>query len=173
MQCVVFDMDGVLFDSERWYCACWEQTAQAHHIPDSKVCRSCLAQRGIRPSVSGKYGADFPYDTYKRRCPHGTGSSRDGQTGTETRVREILEFWRTATSRSIASSTGVPRPEQISSLAGRTFLQDHRRRYGAAEQAHPEIYQTACGAMDVPPADLCRGGLYNGIRAASVPACTP
>ena len=34
MQCVVFDMDGVLFDSEALVLQCWEQTAKLHGIPE-------------------------------------------------------------------------------------------------------------------------------------------
>ncbi len=37
MQCVVFDMDGVLFDSEALVLQCWEQTAKLHGIPEIQV----------------------------------------------------------------------------------------------------------------------------------------
>lgn len=33
-QSVVFDMDGVLFDSEALVIACWEEVAQKYAIPD-------------------------------------------------------------------------------------------------------------------------------------------
>ena len=34
MQCVVFDMDGVLLTPKRWCFQCWEQTAKLHGIPE-------------------------------------------------------------------------------------------------------------------------------------------
>ena len=43
MQCVVFDMDGVLFDSEALVLQCWEQTAKLHGIPEiQEICHRCL-----------------------------------------------------------------------------------------------------------------------------------
>ena len=77
MQCVVFDMDGVLFDSEKLVLQCWEQTAQAHHIPDIQTaCRSCLGSNAAsaRQKFLEKYGRISPMTPTNRRCPHGTGS---------------------------------------------------------------------------------------------------
>ena len=68
MQCVVFDMDGVLFDSEALVLQCWEQTAKLHGIPEiQEICHRCLGSNAdmARQMFLEKYGADFPYDTYK------------------------------------------------------------------------------------------------------------
>ena len=59
MQCVVFDMDGVLFDSEKLVLQCWEQTAQAHHIPDIQTaCRSCLGSNAASRSEERRVGKE-------------------------------------------------------------------------------------------------------------------
>ena len=75
MQCVVFDMDGVLFDSEALVLQCWEQTAKLHGIPEiQEICHRCLGSNAdmARQMFLEKYGADFPYDN--RHCLLHTGS---------------------------------------------------------------------------------------------------
>ena len=34
LQAVIFDMDGVIFDSERLVIECWQVIAERHDIPD-------------------------------------------------------------------------------------------------------------------------------------------
>ena len=43
IKAVLFDMDGVLFDSEALVLQCWEQTAKLHGIPEiQEICHRCL-----------------------------------------------------------------------------------------------------------------------------------
>lgn len=68
MQAVIFDMDGVIFDSETLVLETWKETARRHGVANvEQVCRMCL---GLNAAASKKvfleyYGADFPYDRYK------------------------------------------------------------------------------------------------------------
>lgn len=76
MQCVVFDMDGVLFDSEALVLRRREQTAEIHGIPDVReVCLRCLGTNAAesRRLFLEKYGADFPMTPIRRRCLRDTG----------------------------------------------------------------------------------------------------
>ena len=65
---VIFDMDGVIFDSERLLIDCWKIVADRHGVPDIEATLSlCL---GVNVNVSrqiyfDRYGDDFPLDEYK------------------------------------------------------------------------------------------------------------
>ena len=66
---VVFDMDGVIFDSETLVFRMWKIVAEKYGVADiEETCRACL---GINATVTKeifleRYGQDFPYDKYKK-----------------------------------------------------------------------------------------------------------
>ena len=69
MKAVVFDMDGVIFDSETLVIQMWKVVAEKYGIEDIEAtCRECL---GTNAAVSKekffkRYGQEFPYDKYKK-----------------------------------------------------------------------------------------------------------
>ena len=68
IEAVVFDMDGVIFDSEKLVIDCWIPVAEKYHIPDIEAaCHDCLGINAAltREKMKQRYGEDFPYDTYK------------------------------------------------------------------------------------------------------------
>lgn len=181
MQCVVFDMDGVLFDSEALVLRSWEQTAEIHGIPDVReVCLRCLGTNAAesRRLFLEKYGADFPYDTYKAEM-----SARywenvgEGKLELKPGVREILDAlrqngWKTA----IASSTrtAVVREEMqhfgLEQMFDEIIGGDMVRR----SKPDPEIYLTACRVLGADPAETYAAeDSYNGIRSAAAAGMRP
>ena len=69
LQAVIFDMDGIIFDSERLVIECWEVIAKKHNIPD--IVEICMRVQGNNREETGKrfrekYGNDFLYEVYKK-----------------------------------------------------------------------------------------------------------
>ncbi|MFR4477051.1 MAG: HAD family hydrolase [Ruminococcus callidus] len=120
---------------------------------------------------SGKYGADFPYDTIRRRCPRYWENVGEGKLELKPGVREILDAlrqngWKTA----IASSTrtAVVREEMQHFGLEQMFDQIIGGDMVQHSKPNPEIYQTACRELGVLPAEAYAvEDSYNGIRSAA------
>ena len=65
---VLFDMDGVIFDTEKVVVACWQEVAKKYGIPHIEdTCRKCLGlnQEATVRIFLDTYGEEFPYVAYK------------------------------------------------------------------------------------------------------------
>lgn len=65
MKAVIFDMDGVIFDSERLFVICWEKIAPKHHLENIKA--FCIAATGSNSQKTKEtflkmYGEEVPYN---------------------------------------------------------------------------------------------------------------
>ena len=68
MDAVIFDMDGVLFDTERMCMDAWSQVAKKRGIAGmDDVARSCIGLNAndTRKLVLSHYGEDFAYDDFR------------------------------------------------------------------------------------------------------------
>lgn len=68
---VVFDMDGVIFDSERATIDCWLELAEKYNIENmEESLLLCTGTTKVRTKEIMKetYGEDFPYDTYAKEA---------------------------------------------------------------------------------------------------------
>ena len=68
IQAVIFDMDGIILDSERIVIECWKRLAERYGIEN--VEETCFAVTGTSSKVTESifmqtYGPDFPYRKYK------------------------------------------------------------------------------------------------------------
>ena len=70
VKAVIFDMDGVLIDTEKWLNKYWRQAAaEAGYdmtVEDGLAIRS-LAAKYAAPFLQERFGADFPYWTIRER----------------------------------------------------------------------------------------------------------
>lgn len=171
---VVFDMDGVIFDSERAVMQCWKEVASRHNIPDiEKAILACTGTTMVRTReiMLNLYGADFPYDEYARESSAIFHSRYDGgRLPMKPGVKELLTFLKEHNKKiALASSTRQQvvtdelRDAGIIEYFDRIICGDMVSRSKPA----PDIFLKACEELNVSPSDsYAIEDSYNGIRAA-------
>ena len=66
---VIFDMDGVIFDSERLVVETWVEVAKKYGIEGiEEACAACVGINAQATEVKMKeiFGEEFPYQEYKK-----------------------------------------------------------------------------------------------------------
>ncbi len=171
---VAFDMDGVIFDSERAVMQCWKEVASRHNIPDiEKAILACTGTTMVRTReiMLNLYGADFPYDEYARESSAIFHSRYDGgRLPMKPGVKELLTFLKERGKKTaLASSTRQQvvtdelRDAGIIEYFDRIICGDMVSRSKPA----PDIFLKACEELNVSPSDsYAIEDSYNGIRAA-------
>ena len=95
-QAVVFDMDGVIFDTERLVIEFWKEVAKKHNIPNVEhTCIQCLGTNRVRTReiFLENYGADFPYDPYRTEVTELFNTHYKGvPLPTKPGIRELLSY---------------------------------------------------------------------------------
>ena len=173
IQTVIFDLDGTLLDTEKYYFAKWKE-AMAHfgyHMTDEEAYSVRSLGMPYAPEHFKKlYGEDFDYDkvhTYRRKL---TDQVLDeGSIEAKPGAEELLKYLRKKGVRTaIATAGGV---ERSSSLLKRVGLYDYLDHIVSARQvAHgkpaPDVYlKTACGLGVEPKACLVFEDVPMGILA--------
>ena len=171
---VVFDMDGILFDTERLCRDCWIALSKEFEIPNmEEVYALCIGVnvQTTRQIVYDNYGKDFPFEEYDRRASamyneyiaeHGV-PVKEG-------VRETLEALAKAGAKiAVASSTRREKVLRLLASAGidRYFTAVVGGDTVTHSKPDPEIFLTACEALSVAPEEaIAVEDSHNGIRAA-------
>ena len=171
---VIFDMDGVIFDSERLVLECWEKIGAAYHLEGMREAfLPCIGTNDVktREIVLERYGADFPYDEFRRESSllyHGIVDQ--GGLPVKTGVRELLIYLKEhEIPIAVASSTRLEVVTQELKQAG---LYEYFSVVMGGDQLkrskpEPDIYLITCEKLGVHPADAYAiEDSYNGIRSA-------
>lgn len=185
IQAVIFDMDGVIFDSERLVIECWQTIADRHNIPD--IVEICMRVQGNNREETGKrflekYGKDFPYDAYKKEV---TALFRElyggGRLPLKPGVREIMTaLQEKQIPMAVASSTrtDIVRLE----LEEANLLHFFEIVLGgdqvARSKPEPDIFLAAADALQAEPArcyvlEDSRNGITAAFRAGMHPIMVP
>lgn len=178
---VIFDMDGVIFDSERLVVETWVEVAKKYGIEGiEEACAACVGINAQATEVKMKeiFGEDFPYQEYKKEASALYHERYDdGRLPTKPGIRELLEFLHANNIRTaVASSTRRAVVEQEIRDAGLApFFQkiicgDMVERSKPA----PDIFLKAAEELGVNP-EVCYviEDSYNGIRGAHTAGMHP
>lgn len=182
---VIFDMDGVMFDTERLSEEVWEEVGGELRVPDLVAFRPKLmganAER-IRLLLSQHCGPDFRAGDFLAE----TGRRMDARIAAQgvpvkDGLRELLDYLKKeGCPCAVASST---RREKVLSYCGQTGVAGYFRKIICGDMVRrskpdPQIYLTAAAELGVKPASCmvledspngCEAGVRAGMKTVLVP----
>ncbi len=183
---VIFDMDGVIFDTERVYIECCIEAAKEMPVPEEQVYETCVKCTGTNEFQTMEFFyrdfADYLTETeirilrdesvriFRKRYAEKLIPMKTG-------VVELLEYLEEQGIRiGLASSTRKDIVE--SELAGAGILHYFESVTGGdvvkISKPNPEIYLIACDKMRVTPQEcFAIEDSFNGIRAAKAAGMRP
>ena len=186
---VIFDMDGVLIDTEKHLVKCWCAAAKEFGYPmkreDALEIRS-LAAKYAEPVLKAKFGEAFDYHKVRNRRKEMMNQILDTQ-GIEKKkgVDELLDFLREKKIKTaVATATDEVRTKQYLTQIG---IYDKFDRVISATMVKngkpkPDIYCYACEQMKEEPINCIavedspngiRSAVDAGLKTIMVPDLTP
>ncbi len=178
---VVFDMDGVLFDSEKLCMDSWCAVAKEHDIPDMEIVfPKCIGTNmaDTRTIVHDHYGEDFDFDSFRKEA---SGWFWDyiecNGMPVKKGVRELLDFLKDR-NYNLGLASSSRRETIVKSLEKAGLLEYFPVIVSGDMVEHskpdPQIFLMACERMGVQPGETyVIEDSYNGIRAAVAAGMRP
>lgn len=185
MKAIVFDMDGVLFDTERLCMNTWHEMAKERNmehmdqVAENSIGRNRVA---IERVYLDTYGEDFPVAQFLDESRKRMWESIE-QNGLKLMegVMELLNYLRENGYRiAIASSSGEPVIERYLGIAG--MRQYFDRIVGGNQiknsKPSPDIYLKACEILGADPKETIAvedspNGIRSAYRAGMIPVMIP
>lgn len=180
-QAVVFDMDGVIFDTERLVIEFWKEVAKKHNIPNIEhTCIQCLGTNRVRTQeiFLENYGADFPFDPYRAEVTELFNTHYKGvPLPTKPGVRELLSYLQEQDIKvGLASSTAQ---HLVRDEIGTAGLLPYFQTLVCGDMVEhskpaPDIFLKACEILNADPTkSIAIEDSFNGIRSAHCAGMTP
>ena len=180
-QAVVFDMDGVIFDTERLVIEFWKEVAKKHNIPNIEhTCIQCLGTNRVRTReiFLENYGADFPFDPYRAEVTELFNTHYKGvPLPTKPGIRELLNYLQEQDIKvGLPSSTAQ---HLVRDEIGTAGLLPYFQTLVCGDMVEhskpaPDIFLKACEILNADPTkSIAIEDSFNGIRSAHCAGMTP
>ena len=175
IKAIVFDMDGVLIDSEQRILAAWEVVAKEKEIPHvAQTLMKCIGITAPETEAIFKetYGQDFPYTEYKAIVSAMFHKEIDTfGVPLKPGVHELFQFLQENHYQiGLASSTREVTVKKEMKMAGLLDAFDVIvcGDMVTHSKPHPQIYQTAASLLGISPEECYAvEDSPNGVRSAS------
>ena len=179
IQGVIFDMDGLILDTEKLLARYWMQAAHEAGFPmqlEHVLGIRSLAAIYAKPKLQGIFGQHFDYDSIRARRRELTRQHLETY-GIELKpgIHELLDYLHKAGLHT-AVATATDR-ERTRDYLTRTGIYDRFDTFVCGDMVQkgkpdPEIYLTAARALALPPETcLALEDSPNGILSASAAGC--
>ncbi len=178
---LIFDMDGIILDTEQVVRRCWHDIAPHFHADDiDPVFLATVGTTRVHTCeiLRERYGAEFPAEEFNSAASRRYHEIDDAEgVPVKTGARELLHWAKeSGYALGLASSTRQAVVEKELSERGLLSYFDYVLGGDKITRSKPapDIYATACRAMHAEPAKTYAiEDSYNGIRSAHAAGMMP
>ena len=180
IKAIIFDMDGVILDSESISDITWRKAAEERGLSvNDQILNACRGSNKNDTIVTLKkyYGADFDSEKFLERTSELFHEIEDKEgIPLLPYAREILEYLKPRYRLALASSTRGPTVERQLRAVGLIDFFETRTTGEQVEHSkpNPEIYLMACKSIGMKPEEcIAIEDSLNGIRSAHAAGLHP
>lgn len=157
---VVFDMDGVIFDTEQMVLSCWKVLAGKYQLEGiEEVFRQCIGTnlQETEQIVKRAYGSDFPFEKFRKESSE-LFAKKQMESGIPVKcgTRQLLSYLK-VNNYQIGLATSTRREKAEAELEEAGLLRFFHEIVCGDEiersKPNPEIYQKVCQKLGVSPED--------------------
>ena len=174
MLAVIFDMDGVIFDTEAICLRAWRACAEKYNIKDmDALLMPCIGgnKQHMREVFREQLGEDFPVDAFDKDAQKEFRRiEREEGIPVKKGARELLA-WLKENEATVGLASSTAYDIVVQELTGAGLVDYFHAITGGDQISHskpdPEIYLKACEKLGIDPESAYAvEDSYNGIRSA-------